>query len=155
MNPPTEGSRAPWLLIVGMILGGGLLVVMTWDSFRGNSQTAGDAGVVEFTSANWQAEVIDSDVPVFVDFTAKWCGPCQGFAPTVSRLAERYRGKVKVGKLDVGDQSFNKAKKLQAEFPFNSIPQVMIFKGGKAIFISQPRDLSSEDKLRQIIDSTL
>src|SRR6266542_463665 len=99
MNEPTNSARGPWLLIIGMLLGGGLLVVMTWDSLSGKNQAnknpTTSAHVVEFTIANWQKEVLDSDIPVFVDFTAKWCAPCQRFAPTVAKLAERYQGKIK------------------------------------------------------------
>ena len=80
--------------------------------------------VLEFTSENWQAEVERSDKPVVVDFWAPWCGPCRMLAPTIDRLAAKFAGKVKVGKLNVDE-----APDVAATFGVNSIPRVFIFKG--------------------------
>jgi thioredoxin 1 len=79
-----------------------------------------------FTDANFQTEVLDSDKPVLVDFWAEWCGPCRMLGPTIDEVANDYAGKAKVGKLDV-DSSRDWAMKLDIQ----SIPTVMIFKGGK------------------------
>jgi thioredoxin 1 len=84
--------------------------------------------VHEFNSANWQKEVIESDLPVLVDFWAVWCGPCRQLAPTIDQLAEEYAGKIKVGKVNVDD-----AQDLAAQFRVSSIPQVFIFKGGQVV----------------------
>ncbi len=82
--------------------------------------------VLELTSTNWQTEVMQSNVPVVVDFWAVWCGPCRMIAPHIEQLADEYAGKIKVGKVNVDD-----SQELAAEFKINTIPQVYIFKGGQ------------------------
>lgn len=129
MNHMTKrrGEAGPWLLIGGLILGAGLLVFMTWDGVKhSGNESRGGADVIDITEANWEKEVLDSDIPVVVDFSASWCGPCHAFAPTLDKIAERYKGKVKVGKVDV-----DKAQNLAAQYKVSGIPNIMIFKGGK------------------------
>ena len=81
---------------------------------------------ITLTDGNFSAEVLDSDVPVLVDFWATWCGPCRMIAPIVRELSSEYEGKAKVCKLDV-----DSAQKTAAEFGIRSIPTLLIFKGGK------------------------
>ena len=77
------------------------------------------------TKDNFEKEVLNSDVPVLLDFWAAWCGPCRMLAPAVSEIAEEYSGKVKVGKVNVDEQI-----ELAMKFNITSIPTVMVFKNG-------------------------
>jgi len=82
--------------------------------------------VLALTSANFKTEVIDSKVPVLVDFWAEWCGPCRMFTPTMEALNKDYAGKVKFAKVNVDEES-----ELAAEYKVMSIPTILLFKGGK------------------------
>ena len=84
--------------------------------------------VKELTDDNFQAEVLNSNLPVLVDFWATWCQPCLMIAPTVEALATEYAGKVVVGKLDT-DQH----QRTASEYGISSIPALLIFKGGKIV----------------------
>lgn len=83
---------------------------------------------VNATDATFEAEVLQSDVPVLVDFWADWCGPCKMIGPHVEAAAETYAGKLKVVKLDVQN---NQA--VPAQFQVRSIPALMIFKNGEVV----------------------
>jgi thioredoxin 1 len=83
---------------------------------------------VTFTDDNFSAEVLKSDLPVVVDFWATWCGPCRMVAPIMEELAEKYEGKVKIGKLDVDENQQTAIK-----YGVRSIPTVLILKGGQVI----------------------
>lgn len=80
------------------------------------------------TSVNFTTEVLQSPLPVLVDFWAAWCGPCRAVAPTVEALASEYAGKLKVVKLDV-DESGDVA----GQFGVQSIPTLILFKGGQPV----------------------
>jgi len=81
---------------------------------------------IEFTDGNFQTEVIDANLPVVVDCTAAWCGPCRMIAPIIEELAGEYEGRVVVGKLDVdGNQGS------AANYGVKSIPTLLFFKGGE------------------------
>ena len=85
---------------------------------------AGDK-VVHLSDNNWKQEVLDSAVPVVVDFWAPWCGPCRAIAPVVDELSEELAGKMKFGKVNVDDN-----RELAAKFEIRSIPTMLVFRGG-------------------------
>lgn len=84
------------------------------------------ANVVEFTDGNFQSEVLSAGVPVLVDFWAEWCMPCKMLTPTIEALADEFKGKVKVGKMDT-DSNHQTAVK----YAISAIPTVIIFKNGQ------------------------
>ncbi|MBQ0134027.1 MAG: thioredoxin [Clostridiales bacterium] len=81
---------------------------------------------ITITKENFQSEVMESPIPVLIDFWAEWCGPCRMLAPTVAELAEEYAGRVKVCKVNVDEQP-----ELAAAFRVSSIPTVAVMKDGK------------------------
>ncbi len=86
---------------------------------------AGD-NTVQLSEATFETEVLQSSVPVLVDFWAPWCGPCRMLAPTIDDLANEYQGRIKVGKLDVDN-----AAKISAQFGVQNIPTVILFVNGQ------------------------
>jgi thioredoxin 1 len=96
--------------------------------------------VQTFNEMNFEAEVLKSDVPVLVDFTATWCGPCKALAPIVDKVADEYQGKVKVGKVDIDD-----APGIATKYGIRSVPTVLVFKNGEKT--AQNVGLTTRDKL--------
>jgi thioredoxin 1 len=83
------------------------------------------AEIIEVTDANFQSEVLDSDVPVIVDFWAAWCGPCRMVGPMVEEIAEDQAGKVKVMKLNVDEN-----RETATKYGIMSIPTILLFDKG-------------------------
>lgn len=83
---------------------------------------------IEFTDANFEQEVLKSNVPVLVDFWAVWCGPCKMIAPFVEEISGEYEGKAKVGKVDVDNNP-----QTAMTYGIRSIPTLLIFNGGKVV----------------------
>jgi thioredoxin 1 len=86
------------------------------------------ANAIEITSTNFQGEVVESDVPVLIDFWAEWCGPCRMIAPAIEELAGEYAGRVKVAKLDVDAEPG-----LASRYGVLSIPMIALFKDGEMV----------------------
>jgi len=83
---------------------------------------------IEITDDNFQEEVLNSDIPVLVDFWADWCQPCKMIAPSVAQVADEYDGKIKVGKLDVDSNP-----RTSTALNIRGIPALLIFNEGKPI----------------------
>ena len=81
---------------------------------------------IHLSNANFQAEVIDSTVPVLVDFWAEWCAPCKAIGPLIEQLSEEVSGQAKVGKLNVEE-----ARDLSVKYGVRSIPFLLFFKNGE------------------------
>jgi thioredoxin 1 len=101
--------------------------------------------IVTLTEANFEAEVINSAIPVLVDFWAEWCGPCKMLGPVLDQLAGEYEGKAKIGKVDVDS---NQA--LASKYGITSIPQLFFFKGGE--IVNQVTGLRSKGDLSSALD---
>ena len=80
------------------------------------------------TKDNFESEVLNSDIPVLVDFWASWCGPCKMLSPIIEEIEKEYDGKVKVGKVNVDEEM-----ELALKYQVTSIPTVIIFKNGEAV----------------------
>ena len=83
---------------------------------------------LEFTDANFQSNVLESDKLSLIDFWAEWCGPCRAIGPVVEELSKEYTGKVNVGKVNV-DQN----PTLSMNYGITSIPAILFIKGGKVV----------------------
>ena len=104
--------------------------------------------VKEFTSANFNTEVLESETPVVVDFWAEWCGPCRVIAPVVDEIATEYSQKVKVGKLNVDNEN-----QIASQFGVRSIPALLIFKNGTVA--NQIVGAVPKNKITEILDSVI
>ncbi len=103
---------------------------------------------LEVTDTNFADEVLKSNIPVLVDFWAEWCGPCKMIAPAVAELAEEYKGRAKVVKLDV-DSNNNTA----GAYGIRSIPSLLLFKNGEVV--EQMVGVKSKQFLKEKLDAYL
>ena len=103
------------------------------------------ANIVTLSTTNFDAEVLKSPVPVLVDFWAEWCGPCKMIGPVLDELAGEYAGKIKIGKVNIDEQNA-----LAAQFRIQSIPTLLVFKGGHVI--EQMVGAKSKPALRASLD---
>jgi thioredoxin 1 len=84
--------------------------------------------LVELSDSNFDQEVLKAPVPTLVDFWAVWCGPCRAIAPVVEALAKEYKGRLKVGKMNVDEH-----QGVPQKYEIRSIPTLLIFKGGNVV----------------------
>jgi thioredoxin 1 len=101
--------------------------------------------VKDFTDGNWKSEVLDSPVPVVIDFWAPWCGPCRMLAPTIEKLAGNYDGKVKVGKMNT-DENMETPGSLR----ITAIPTVLVFHEGREV--ERLVGVNPENKFKAALD---
>jgi thioredoxin 1 len=104
--------------------------------------------VVEFGVENWQNDVLESSVPVLVDFWAPWCGPCRSLSPIVDRIADQFAGQVKVGKVNVDEHG-----ELAAQYGINTIPRILVFNKGETV--QSVVGLQSESALANMLKTTV
>ena len=99
---------------------------------------------IVLTEENFEREVVQSELPVLVDFWAVWCGPCMRLAPIVEEFAKEQDGKVKVGKVNVDEQMA-----LAMQFGITSIPTLLVFKGGK--IVNSSLGFVPKEKLEELV----
>jgi len=109
---------------------------------------AKDESMMQFTDANFEQEVLKSEKPVLVDFWAPWCGPCRAVGPVVEDLAEVYKGRVKVGKINIDDNP-----KTATTYGVMSIPTLILFNKGD--IMDKLIGLSPKERLEGLIKKAL
>ena len=103
---------------------------------------------MDFTDSNFDEEVIKSNQPVLVDFWAEWCGPCKQLTPTIDALAEDFKGKAKIGKVNVDNNPST-----ASEYGIRSIPSILFFKDGKVQ--QQMVGSNPKEEIAKILNSLL
>jgi thioredoxin 1 len=106
------------------------------------------AVAVEINENNFAQEVLSSHKPVLVDFWAHWCNPCKMLSPVIEELAIEYEGRVKIGKVNIDENA-----SLSAKFQIVSIPCLILFKNGKALY--KTVGFRSKSDIKKSIDNTL
>lgn len=104
--------------------------------------------VIHISEGTFEDEVLKSTQPALVDFWAPWCGPCRAIAPILDEIAEEYKGKVKVAKVNVDEN-----RKLAGDHGIQSIPTMLLFKDGKVV--DKLIGLVPKDRLKALMDKVL
>jgi len=98
-----------------------------------------------FNDSNFEQQVLRSGIPVLVDFTATWCGPCKALTPILDQLASELDGKVAIGKLDVDD-----SPAIAGKYGVRGVPMLMVFKNGERV--AQHVGLTTKARLLELVD---
>jgi thioredoxin 1 len=104
--------------------------------------------LLTLTDANFQAEVLESSLPVLVDFWAQWCQPCLAMAPDLEAVAEQFAGRVRVGKLDV-----DQYQDIAGQFNVQAMPTLLVFKNG--VVAEQRVGKLGRDALAKLVEGVL
>lgn len=104
--------------------------------------------ITHVTKKTWDAEVLRSNLPVFVDFWAEWCGPCRMVGPAVEQIGKIMAGKVKVAKLNVDEN-----QEIAMKYGVQSIPLLIVFKGGKEV--ARTIGAASKETYMKFIENSL
>src|SRR5690606_27640740 len=97
---------------------------------------------------SFDSEVLKSSVPVLVDFTATWCGPCRALAPLLDQVADEYQGRVKVAKVDIDD-----SPQTAQNYGIRGVPALYVFKGGEVV--GQQLGLVPKNVIQQLVERAL
>jgi len=103
---------------------------------------------IELTKDNFESEVLQSDLPVLVDFWASWCPPCKMMVPVIEDLSQEYSGKAKIAKLNVDE-----VREIASKYGIMSLPTMILFNGGKEV--ARLTGAMPKEKLSEWIDSNL
>jgi len=104
--------------------------------------------IINITNENFESEVLQADKPVLVDFWAEWCGPCKMIAPILEQVAEEYKDRLTLVKLDVEEN-----QNIAMQYAVRSIPTLMLFKGGNVQ--AQHVGMLSKEQLGQLLEENL
>ncbi len=104
--------------------------------------------IKHITSENFESDVLKSEEPVLMDFWAEWCGPCKMLAPILDQIAEDYKGRLQIAKLDVEE-----SQSIAMQFGVRSIPTLILFKGG--VVEAQHVGMLSKEQLIKLLDEKL
>jgi len=104
--------------------------------------------IINITNDNFESEVLKAEQPVLVDFWAEWCGPCKMIAPILEQVADEYKGRLTLAKLDVEEN-----QNIAMQYGVRSIPTLMLFKGG--VVEAQHVGMLSKEQLSQLLEEKL
>ena len=104
--------------------------------------------ILKVSDADFETEIINSETPSMVDFWAEWCGPCKKVGPVVEELAEEYKGKIKIAKMDVDSN-----RQTPAKYGIRNIPTLIFFKGGEVVntIVGAQAKSSIEEELKKLL----